>query len=286
MSIDPSGAYPPASHVMRDLRVSIARRDGRARAFMEFQPGLRGSDGGLCAGALATLVDIIGGESAIRAVQPDWTATSNLRLHLSRPIVQGVRAEATVLRKTRTTVVIETVLHEGALDESGASDPADAAAPVGHAIMTFSVLPARSDFQRGALAADAPLTHFALPGSGVHSPLADVLGIAPLADGRGIELPLSAYVGNSLGALQGGVVAMAVDFAAREVGAGVLGAPVTTRDLAINYLALGRRGPVQALAAPIRTTAEAVLMRIELRDRGADDRLLTVANAEVFRSPR
>jgi acyl-coenzyme A thioesterase PaaI-like protein len=57
------------------------------------------------------------------------------------------------------------------------------------------------------------------------------------------------------------------------------GAPVVTTDVTMHYLAMGRAGPIRTRAHVLRSAGEATLVRVELRDFGADDRLLAVATA-------
>ena len=54
-----------------------------------------------------------------------------------------------------------------------------------------------------------------------------------------------------------------------------------TRDLAIHFLAIGRKGPRSTRATLLRRTADEALLRVESRQRGADDRLCTVTAAMV-----
>ncbi len=75
--------YPPARHVLRDLRVTTEMGRGlEARAFLDVPDPLLGPGGTPHAGALATVVDMLGGGLAATAAQPDWIATADLTLHL------------------------------------------------------------------------------------------------------------------------------------------------------------------------------------------------------------
>ena len=64
-------------------------------------------------------------------------------------------------------------------------------------------------------------------------------------------------------------------------GAARLGRPVATRDLSVHFLAIGRVGPMRTRAWLLRETGEALLLRVEARDAGAEDRLCTIATATV-----
>ena len=59
-----------------------------------------------------------------------------------------------------------------------------------------------------------------------------------------------------------------------------LGSVVTT-DFAVHFLSLGNAGPIRARAALLRAEGEHALLRVELRDHGQDERLLSVATART-----
>src|SRR6476620_6577127 len=129
--------YPPDRHLLRDLRLEFDHSDGgdgsNGRAWMPVVPELCADDGSVRAGALATLVDVIGGGLAATTAQPDWIATADLTLHLVGAATTGrVAAAARVVHAGRTTVVIEVELHD------------DADAEIGLATMSFAVLPRRA----------------------------------------------------------------------------------------------------------------------------------------------
>ncbi len=161
------GGYPPDVHLLRDLRLWIERDAPGPRAGLEVVPEMLNDRGHLRAGVLATLVDGAGGECAVRAAQPSWVATSDLVLHVIRPVGRGlVVAVPEVLRKTRSTVVLEVSLREG--DARGE--------PLGFATMTFAVLEARSEVRRMGAGRDEPRTEFALRGSKLGAPVLERIG--------------------------------------------------------------------------------------------------------------
>ena len=89
-------AYPPDEHLLRDLRFSFDHdADGRAsRAWMPVVAELCTDRGHARAGAIATLVDVIGGGLAASTAQPDWIATADLTLHLVGGAPPGSVVEA------------------------------------------------------------------------------------------------------------------------------------------------------------------------------------------------
>jgi uncharacterized protein (TIGR00369 family) len=258
--------------VLRDLRLWIERGEPGTRTGLEVVPGLLGPTGEPRLGVVATLADVAGGELAVRSARPGWVATSDLVLHRLRGLRGGhLEARPELVRRTRSTIVLEVTVGDGAT------------APVALATMTFAVLPAREGQRRMGVGADAPRTDFALPGSGLDGSLIERIGARCLDATAGrFELALDPYVGNSLGALQGGVAALLVDLAAEAAGGAALGSPCLARDMALNYLALAREGPVRTGAAVLRADAAAALVRAEVCD-GAGGRtaLATVAVVRV-----
>ena len=97
-----------------------------------------------------------------------------------------------------------------------------------------------------------------------------------------LSLEVRPYLHNSFGAVQGGVIGMLAEAAGAEaLGAarGADGSDVVVTDLQIAYLALGRVGPVVTSARVLEPGADGRCSAVvELRDRGAGDRLMTVAN--------
>lgn len=257
--------YPPPHHLTRDLRLRIEREPGEraiARGSMPIVPEIQDARGGVCAGALATLVDMHLGSLAIEATQPDWLATLDLSLHLARPLTgKSVETRGAVLRAGRQTVALESAF----ADDSGPD--------AGLATMTFAVLPRRPDtpvYDR----AFAARTDLALADSHLAEPFERALGIRVTDAATGAaEVELSPYVTNSLAALQGGAAAALVDVAARAFASARLGRPASTTDLSVRYLALGKRAPIRAAARLIRRDAAGCLVRVEVRESGPEARL-------------
>ena len=65
--------YPPEDHILRDLAIEIETDDtGQAIIQAPVTPHVCTQSGVLCAGILATLVDVVGGILAVQAISPDW----------------------------------------------------------------------------------------------------------------------------------------------------------------------------------------------------------------------
>ena len=269
------GAYPPHRHVLRDLGLESHGGDGiTARAWIEVTDHTRGPSGLTHPGALATLVDAVGGGLAATAARPDWIATADLTLHLiPRPEVHRVGAEARVLRKGRTTVVIEVDLTTETGDE------------LGLATMTFAILARR---EGNPVITGAGITHttMAIPGSGFREPLEHATGLTNMDRAAGcVILPLTDYVRNTLGAVQGGMMAMTAAAAAERALTSAIGHSINVVDLQVTYLALAKVGPVATRATVLASSPTTGTVDVELMDTGADDRVTTIVRARGVRFP-
>lgn len=270
--------YPPPHHVLSDLGIEVDAPDGSVTvARLPVTPHLFGGHGGVRLGVLATLVDVVGGAIGVEVLAPDWMATSDLAIHGLRPATGAVvEARGTVVRRGRTTLVIETTV----------SDGADAPGPVAWATMTFAVLPA------SAAAGPRPrrTERRAFRGAGFDRPVSEAVGIttgegvAPGDGGAVASLPVDDYVRNSFGAVQGGVVALLGETAAMRslylAGAAPELAPV---DLQVTYVATARAGPVLATPRWSEVGARGASTVVELVDPGAGGRLTSVVSLRAER---
>jgi acyl-coenzyme A thioesterase PaaI-like protein len=217
---------------------------------------------------------VIGGGLAASAARPDWIATADLTLHMvaGAPPGSTVEARASVLRAGRTTVVLEVGLAR------------DDGRTVGIATMSFSVLPRRdANPDVDSLRGTGPTT-MATATSRLAAPLDAVLGLQ-VRDARAgiVEVPVSDWARNSMGAMQGGVVAMVADYAAEAALRSAAAAPVVVTDLEVTYLGFGRAGPVVSRTEVLAASPDAASARVELSDAGADYRTMTVVHAAAIR---
>ena len=279
-----TGGTPATRHFLRDLCLEADVSETRATVRMPATPHVLGPDGGVRVGVLATLVDVVGGSAALRSLHPDWLATADLTIQSVRP-ARGplVEARATVLRRGRTTLVVEALVVEVADDGSEVIGADGAPDPAAWATMTFAVLPGRSGAPMGNVSTDAPI-RWSMRGPGLGGPVVDALGIRveDRVSGR-VLLPVRGYLRNSFGAVQGGVMALL----AGEAATGMLESarppsegPVVVTDLQVTYLGLGRSGPIVTRSRMMDTGDQSAAGRVvvELVDRGAGDRVTTVVN--------
>jgi uncharacterized protein (TIGR00369 family) len=264
-----SGEYPPEVHLLRDLAIEVEHRgDGTSSAWLDVVPAVLDDRGHVRAGVLATLVDVIGGGLSAVSAAPNWIATADLNLHLVRGVGEGtVEAAARVLRAGRTTVVVEVTLR-------------DAAVPgrtFGLATMTFSVLPRRDTNPVITADGGTPRSSLVLASSGFRVPVLDAVGVEVHDDARGaVEIPVVDYVRNSLGSLQGGVVALGVEYAAERALRAACGTPVTVTDVHVTYLALVR-GMLRTSTEVLDASPSHGSATVEVTDVGGEARRSTIA---------
>lgn len=270
-----TATYPPERHLLRDLRLEFDHSDdATSRAWMPVVPELCTDGGGVRAGALATLVDVIGGGLAATAAHPDWIATADLTLHVVGAATHGsVAATARVVHAGRTTVVIEVELHN--------SDGAE----IGLATMSFARLPRRADNPDVTTSMTPGPSTMALASSRLDDSLLDMLDVRVVDAARGeLVAPVGDWSRNSLGAMQGGAVATLIDGAAETAIRVATPEPLVVTDLQITYLALGRIGPIRTRVDVLGMFPGHATARVELTDVGADSRVTTIARV-VATSP-
>lgn len=274
-----AGGFPPEDHIVRDLQVAIDRSGGEAAIRMPIVPTIFDASGRPRVGVVAVIADMIAGQSSIQAVSPSWIATANLSLQVAELPVEGsLVGRPRILRKGATTIVIAVELEHV---ESGAS--------VASSVLGFSILPRRNEMQAAIQQArenDGQTIY--TPGRGGFSKsLHEAMGIVfDEADPGVAQVPLDPYLQNTLGALQGGVVAILAESAAERLAGSLLGGTVRVRGLELQYLKLGRKGPIRARAREFARIAGGLIARVELEDRGDGDQLLTVATVWLEHAQR
>ncbi|MGA7418561.1 MAG: hotdog fold thioesterase [Acidimicrobiales bacterium] len=239
----PPHPYPPAEHILRHLDLEVeVRPDATASAWLPVSEHLLASDGGVHAGVLAILVDIVGGAVATRVLYPDRTATADLQLQLLRPAGgPEVEARASVLRKGRTTLVLEVVL----LDAPGGRLAGDGS-PNAWATMTYAVLP-RTDAPPLMQPLPIEPERTTIGSASLTRPVLEAIGVRTDRGSTGVALSVGDYVSNTFGALQGGVMALlgaVAGSSAVDDALGIRTGSAATVDLQVAYLAMGRVGPI------------------------------------------
>lgn len=255
--IESSVVYPPEHHVLRDLAIEVQPGRTQNRAWMATHEFVQNANGRVRTGLVATLVDAICGGLAAVTAQPGWIATADLTMHVAKPIEGDVvGAVARVRRAGRTTIVLES---EVFVDD-------DEANPVALATATFQVLERRemNPTLAGELTDDEPRRPFVEGAKCFTEAAYDACGFERVDDTR-MQVSPSPYILNSLGGVQGGILASLVDAATENA----LGAGMETVDVHLTYLALAKVGPIVATAAVRERHASHGSCSVELFDVGA-----------------
>ena len=262
--------YPGPGHILRYVRLALdCSADEQTEGLVAALPDLCDDGGAVRLGVISMLADFAAGSASVRKVAPDWTVTHDMALHMTKPVPAGDELSCTckIIRAGKNSVFSETSIL--------ASDGTEAA----RAYVTFTRLVSREGSVKSSFTKHVNLAEASeMP----RIPLDTAVGYRFLPGA--VEFDHTPFIINSLGAIQGGVIALTMERAASWAARGVFGQPARTTDLHLHYLALGKQGPFQARTEPLRRTANSLTSRIELVDTGDTDRLLAqgVATAEVI----
>ena len=242
-----------------EAREGAATVVGRAPA----PPYLRAPDGTMAMGALLGLADSVAGLCGGLAALPGWVVSTNLMLRVvGLDVVGPLALRGDVLRAGRNAVVTEVRVRDAGADDRLVAD----------GVLTSAVLvpdggpPA---YERPLILTAPTLDPAATPA------LADFLGTRAL-DPDTLSIELTDQLRNPWGILHGGVTAALVDLAGRHATYGT-----ATTDTVLHFVAPGWVGPVTARVVRVGPRSDGVLVRVEVRDVGVDDRLMAIAVTTV-----
>ena len=106
--------YPGSGHILRYLRLACdGSQNGVVEGLMPALADLTDGSGVIRLGALGLLIDYAAGMLALQTVQPDWTVTHDLSLHLTglAPPEGELESTTRVVRAGKTSVISETWVH-------------------------------------------------------------------------------------------------------------------------------------------------------------------------------
>lgn len=253
--------YPPEHHVLRDLAIEVQHGRERSRAWLPCPPEVCDEQGRVRIGAVATAVDAVCGGMAAIAAAPGWIATADFTLHVLAPLeASELEARATVRRAGRTTVVMDA---EVVATERPTT-------PLALGSLTFSVLQRRDSnpvLDAPPAEGEAPRRSFLGATNRFTQPVYDACGFVDHGDGA-VEVAVHDYIRNSLGGVQGGVLASLVDAATHSA----LGPGFQTIDFQLTYLALAKEGPLRATARRERVDGDFGAVSVSVHDVGAGRR--------------
>ena len=267
-----ASSFPPPRHAISLLGVDLEVGPGtEATGWWRVRPDASAPSGTPGLGAIAMVLDIVAGASAVVAAAPDYIYTADMSIHL----VPGVRVDEVVSRvhvrrRGRRTLVQEIALR----DNSGAT--------IGWGTTTFVIAapptdgPDLRDHHPEGRAAFWPL------GPDEDPPrYRDELELRLEAPGE-VAVDLRWQVANNLGALNGGVQAQMIDDASASLGHLHLGPTAETTDAHIAFLRPGLSGPFRAVASLVGEPApEGDRLTAEVSLLDAEGAVCTFATTEV-----
>ncbi len=224
---------------------------------------IRSPDGRLAMGALLAMADSVAGLCGGLAALPGWVVSTNLMLRAVRLDVVGPIDLVAGVRRAGRNAVVTSI----SVTDAGAGGR-----PVADGTLTSAILVPEGGpptHTRPLVIAAPAVDPAAMP------PLDEFLGARP-AGPDALALDITEPLRNPWGILHGGVTAGLVDLACRHATGGT-----ATTDVVVHFLSPGRVGPVVATVARHGTRADGHLVRTEIRDVGADARLMAVAIATV-----
>ncbi len=276
-----AGRYPPPNQVLSALGIEVARVGadsgpasepgtggtdesmiGRATVDWEL---LRRGDGPPGVGALVPIVDLVSGARAARTADGDWLVTSDAWLYERAPIEGGpIELQTRLLRAGKRSTVVATEVTAG-------GRPAISA--------TFEFSRIRRDATSLDTGPAGQPGEWVRLGSGplLDVPLEQACGFRVVDAGAGVvEIDRSEFVNNSIGTLQGGVIAMLADVSA----ATLIGPDARTVELHFRFLDQTADGPARATAEVLRTDSAGAAVKVEIVD-VSTGRLVGWANCRV-----
>jgi uncharacterized protein (TIGR00369 family) len=212
---------------------------------------LRGSDGAVRAGALLTMLDSAGGVCGGLASLPDgWVVSTNMSARTtSRAPTGALKLDARVLRKGRNNVVTSVAIADAATGQL-----------VMDGVLTSAILVP----ENGPPVWQRPL-HIVFPGDDIDYLTMDRWLDTRAVSDAAVEMDLRDTLRNPWGILHGGVTAALIDACAEHATGGGI-----TTDIVLHYLAPNRVGPVRATASILGHRSDGAVLRVEVRDTGAD----------------
>jgi acyl-coenzyme A thioesterase PaaI-like protein len=278
-------AASPAGGSISDLDITTEQISlTAARSMSPLTDAVRDASGAAGLGYLVGLVDVNTAIVGLCASSPDWTATSDLMLHESAPLVHGPTIlESHLTRAGSRLVVVSVDIYDGGgvTDMDELTDPIDLTR-VATGLVTFARVPASTSTASASWDPRSTVgvrRHLERAGDLPTAPLLDRIGLKVVDAAHGVvELGNSPYVHNSRGRINGGVLGMVFQGAAEALVPAHVGS-----DLHIHYLASARIGPIRTHTVVVREADGHVVCRVQALDAGADDLLVAQATVTLQR---
>lgn len=226
--------------------------------------------GTLRATVIASAIDLVGGFHTRAIAGRDATFTSDLSLRIPAPArPERLTTRSEVLRAGQrlvsTSVTIEAETESYALG-----------------VTTFARIPRPPERAPDVATLATPMVIDRHP---LDRPLEEEVGIDLVDPSAGhVRLALRPALANPEGVMQGALVALVVECASLALANYECPAEQIVTELDLRYLAAASKGPVESRAIWIGD-AQSRMIRVELRDRGRENRITTAALVRVADAP-
>ena len=278
-----AGTYPPPDQILSALGIEVAwlgQGDLAGRALVD--PALLGRGGRPAGvGALVPIVDLVAGARATRTARGDWLATADVWLS-SRdprrgsagsdpsdrgeprgagagpaPVAGGPEVDGRSLSLTTR------LLRAGKRSTVVAVEVSAGGSPLASSSVEFSRIRREATSHDPVGPADPGAWSRLGSGPLLDRPLEEACGFRVVDAAAGVvEVDRAPFVNNSIGTLQGGVVALLADVAA----AATVGPDARTVDLQFRFLDQTGDGPARTSAELVRRDAAGSVVRVEVTD--------------------
>lgn len=218
------------------------------------------------AAAYVMIVDCIGGWVADRASDQDWVTTTDLSVRMPVAVTpEEIRSVADPLRAGRRIISAQVAMSNG----SGEA--------IAHGYTSFARVPRRDGDGKRIRIDEIERMH----SEPLTEPLSEAAGITVIDAAAGITTTeLTAQLTNPMNALQGAMTALIAEVAAIAALDANTGEEHVVTGIELRYLSMGTIGPITTEATVIGASS-AGQVRVELRDRGHDDRIIAVVLASL-----
>ncbi|HAG93358.1 MAG TPA: hypothetical protein DCL78_04505 [Gammaproteobacteria bacterium] len=233
-------------------------------------------------GVLITMLDIAASDPVLTAWHPDWTATLDLSLFGIEILNKGPMVVDThMLRRGRKIITVGADIYDGC----GVDDFSSLQEMIEHqgtgcndirlvakGLATFIRIPRTTDidaidYNPGKWVGQVRYRSGATQD---HRYLNDRIGLRVIAPETGtVELDNSTYVANSIGTINGGVQAVAMEAAAE-----LMHPHMTATDIQIHFISQVKTGPVRTHCVNIRATSDHCIVNVDLIEVGVHSRLI------------
>jgi uncharacterized protein (TIGR00369 family) len=224
------------------------------------------------------------------ACRPDWTATQDVSVHGAGPLTEGpIVVDAQLVRRGKKVIVVAARAYDGHGEDDldalvrGIDEPdrrtTGGPTLAASGLITFARIPGSAAPGMDGYDPSAWIGHvrpkaFTTPADGT---MYERLGAQVVDAAAGaFELDCSPYVANSIGTINGGVLAVLAEVAAEAMCPGR-----TATDMQIHFLSQLKVGPVRTRGSVLRDADDHAVAALEIVDAGNDDHLLALATVTL-----